>query len=305
MNASNLLIAPKILKALQMNQPVVALESTIISHGMPYPKNLETAIEVEELVAASGAVPATIAIVAGKIIVGLSNEELGVIASSTGVEKCSRRDLPFVVSQGKHAATTVATTMIIAHAAGIKVFATGGIGGVHRGVEVHGDVSADLMELKQTPVAVVSAGIKSILDIPRTLEMLESYGVPVCTYQNESFPAFFTRESGVASPRKVSGMKELSEVVKCHFELNLQTGLLIGNPIAKEYELNPAVANQTIAKAIELAKEEGITGKDITPFLLSEVNKGSGGKSLESNVHLIKANASLAAALAIALTEDL
>ncbi|MGB0425176.1 MAG: pseudouridine-5'-phosphate glycosidase, partial [Flavobacteriales bacterium] len=234
-------------------------------------------------------------------IVGLNKNELEIIASNSDVEKCSRRDLPFVVGQKKHAATTVAATMIIAHAAGIKVFATGGIGGVHRGVEEHGDVSADLMELKQTPVAVISAGIKSILDIPRTLEKLESYGVPVCTYKGDQFPAFFTRESGVPSPRVIDSMEMLSEVTKAHFKLGMETGFLIANPIAKVNELDPILAEQTIAKATDMAREKGVKGKDITPFLLAEVNAISKGKSLASNVHLIKANASLAAKLAVKL----
>ena len=301
MNASNLVVAPEILESIKLNKPVVALESTIVSHGMPYPQNIETALAVEEVVRKEGAVPATIAVVNGELIVGLNQQELEIIASAPGVEKCSRRDLPFVVGLKKNAATTVAATMMIAHAAGIKVFATGGIGGVHRGVEQHGDVSADLMELKQTPVVVVSAGIKSILDIPRTLEMLESYGVPICTFGSKQFPAFFSRDSGMPSPRSIDSVAELSQVIGSHFDLKLKTGFLIANPIAKGNELDPELANETIAKAIQKAKEKGIVGKDITPFLLSEVNAISGGKSLESNIYLIKANASLAAQLAVEL----
>jgi pseudouridylate synthase len=292
-------IHPEVAQALQNNQPVVALESTIISHGMPYPQNVEMANEVENIIRSHGAVPATIAILNGRLKVGLTASELELLATSKDIIKASRRDLAFLVSQKKHGATTVASTMIIAALAGIKVFATGGIGGVHRGAETSFDISADLLELATTNVAVVCAGAKSILDIGLTLEYLETHGVPVVGYQTKELPAFYTSSSGFAVDYKLDTPKEIAHALKTKWDLNLNGGVVIANPIPKEYEMNASLINGVIAKALEQQEQLGIKGKESTPFLLSKVKELTGGDSLSSNIQLVYNNAHLAAQIAV------
>lgn len=296
-------IHPNVEKALKENKAVVALESTIIAHGMPYPQNVETALKVEEIIRNNGAVPATVGIINGKIKVGLSTEEIEHMAKSDEVVKVSRRDIPFVISQKLDGATTVAGTMIAASLAGIKVFATGGIGGVHRGAERTFDVSADLMELANTNVAVVCAGAKSILDIGLTLEYLETYGVPVVGFKTEEFPAFYTRESGFSVDYRVNSAEELAAAVKAKLDLNLKGGLVIGNPIPEEYEMDYDTINKAIEDALAEAEELKIKGKEATPFLLSKIKSITGGKSLESNIQLVYNNAEVGAKLAVELSK--
>lgn len=292
-------------KAKENNEPIVALESTIISHGMPYPENVETAREVENIIREQGATPATIAIMDGKIKIGLSDEELELFGKSEGVEKVSRRDLPEIVASKKLGATTVAATMICAELANIKIFATGGIGGVHRGAEVTMDISRDLDELAETNVAVVCAGAKSILDLGLTLEYLETKGVPVVGYQTDTFPAFFTRTSEFTLPQRADSVDEIAEMLKVKWDLNLEGGAVIANPIPKEDALDENYINHMIESAVREAEEKGIHGKDVTPFLLSTVKEGTKGKSLEANIALVKNNAKVAAKLAIALKTQL
>lgn len=294
-------INPHVKKALDEGKPVVALESTIISHGMPYPKNVETALNVERIVKAEGAVPATIAILNGKLKVGLTEEEIEYLGKAQGVIKTSRRDLPYIVAKGLDGATTVASTMIIANMAGIKVFVTGGIGGVHRGAQESFDISADLQELAHTNVAVVCAGAKSILDLGLTLEYLETFGVPVIGFRTDEFPAFYTRKSGHNVDYKVEDEKELAQIVKTKWDLGLQGGLVIGNPIPEQYEMNYDTINSAISKALAEAEEKGIKGKKVTPFLLSKVKDETDGNSLESNIRLVFNNAQLGARLAVEL----
>lgn len=292
-------ILPEVALALQNNQPVVALESTIISHGMPYPQNVEMANEVENIIRSHGAIPATIAILNGRLKVGLTSSELELLATSKDIIKASRRDLAFLVSQKQHGATTVASTMIIAALAGIKVFATGGIGGVHRGAETSFDISADLLELANTNVAVVCAGAKSILDIGLTLEYLETHGVPVIGYQTKELPAFYTSKSGFEVDYKLDTPIEIAQALKTKWDLNLNGGVVVANPIPKEYEMDASVINNVIAQALEQQDQLGIKGKESTPFLLSKVKELTEGDSLSSNIQLVYNNAHLAAKIAV------
>lgn len=292
-------IAPDVATALGSGQAVVALESTIISHGMPYPKNVETAMEVEAIVRDGGAVPATIAILGGRLKVGLSSDEIQHLGKrGTEVVKCSRRDLPFIVARKQDGATTVAATMIIAAMAGIRVFATGGIGGVHRGAQETMDISADLDELARTSVAVVCAGIKSVLDIGRTLEYLETKGVPVIGYETDTLPAFYTRESSFPVDYRVDTAADVAAAMKIKWTMGLHGGLVIAAPIPKEHALECAEIESIIDEAIREMQRQDITGKDTTPFLLARIADRSGGKSLAANIELVKNNARIAAEIA-------
>ena len=295
-------VAPEVAQALKEGRPVVALESTIISHGMPYPKNVETALRVEQTLRDNGAVPATIAVIGGRLKAGLSREEIEYLGKTgRGVAKASRRDLPVLVARKADGATTVATTMIIASMAGIRIFATGGIGGVHRGAEVTMDISADLEELAQTPVMVVCAGAKSILDLGLTLEYLETKGVPVIGFGTEELPAFYTRRSGFGVDYRVDSPEELAAVFRAQRELGYRGGMLVTNPIPEEYAMDKAVIDAAIEKALSEAKEQGIHGKETTPFLLAKVVELTGGDSLESNIQLVLNNARVAARTAVCL----
>lgn len=293
-------IHPEVQKALDNNQAVVALESTIISHGMPYPKNLETALMLEEEVRKNGAVPATIALINGKIKIGLTKVELTFLAKEgLKVTKTSRRDIPYVLAKKLTGATTVAATMIAADKAGIRVFATGGIGGVHRGATKTFDISADLQELAKTNVAVVCAGIKAILDLELTLEYLETLGVPVLGYQTDELPAFYTRKSGFKVDYKMKNPKEIADLLKAKWNLNLEGGVIIANPIPKESALDFDVMTKAIDQAIIEQNKLGIKGKESTPFLLAKVKELTKGKSLESNIELVKNNVILAAKISV------
>ena len=295
-------VAPEVAQAVAEGRPVVALESTIISHGMPYPQNVETALQVEKIIREHGAVPATIAILGGRLKAGLTPEEIDYLGrTGAGVTKTSRRDLPVIVAKGMDGATTVTTTMMIAHMAGIQVFATGGIGGVHRGAETTMDLSADLEELAQTPVMVVCAGAKSILDLGLTLEYLETKGVPVIGYQTKELPAFYTRHSGFSVDYELDSPAELAAAFRCQREMGLKTGMLVTNPIPEQYSMDSAVINAAIDRAIAEAAEQGIHGKATTPFLLARVKDLTGGDSLESNIRLVYNNAALAAETAAEL----
>ena len=295
-------IHPEVAEGLANGRPVVALESTIISHGMPYPQNVQTALAVEEVVRQNGAVPATIAILGGRLKAGLTREEIEYLGQQgQKVTKTSRRDLAVLVAKGMDGATTVATTMMIAHMAGIRVFATGGIGGVHRGAETTMDISADLQELARTEVAVVCAGAKAILDLKLTLEYLETHGVPVLGYQTQEFPAFYTRTSGLSVDYRVDTPEELAAVLKVRKDLGLAGGVLVTNPIPEAWSMDPALINAAIDRAIAEAEDQGITGKAVTPFLLARVKELTGGDSLEANIALVKNNAALAARIAAAL----
>ena len=295
-------ISPEVRAALNENRPVVALESTIISHGMPYPQNVETALKVEQTIRDNGATPATIAVIKGRLKAGLSPEEIEYLGKKgRDVAKASRRDLPVLVAQKKDGATTVTTTMIIASMAGIKVFATGGIGGVHRGAQTTMDISADLEELAQTPVMVVCAGAKSILDLGLTLEYLETKGVPVIGYGTEELPAFYTRESGFSVDYRVDSPEELAAMFAAQREMGYRGGMLVTNPIPAAYAMDKAVIDAAIEQALREAKEQGIHGKETTPFLLSRVVELTGGDSLKSNIQLVLNNARLAAKTAAAL----
>ncbi len=297
-------IAPEVAKALAEHKPVVALESTIISHGMPYPQNVETALKVEQVIRENGAVPATIAIIGGRLKAGLSKDEIEHLGK-TGydVPKVSRRDLPIIVAKGMDGATTVATTMIIASLAGIPVFATGGIGGVHRGAETTMDISADLEELAMTPVMVICAGAKSILDLGLTLEYLETKGVPVIGYGTKELPAFYTRKSGFGVDYELDTPLELATAFHVKQEVGLKGGMLVANPIPEEYSMDPDVINKAIDEAIDESKKQGIHGKDTTPFLLAKVKEITGGDSLDSNIELVFNNARLAAKTAVELSK--
>ena len=286
-------------EALAAGKAVVALESTIISHGMPYPKNVETALEVERIIRENGAVPATIGIIGGVLKAGLTEEEIDYMGKTSGIAKVSRRDIPYIVSEKLDGATTVASTMIIAEMAGIRIFATGGIGGVHRGAETTMDISADLEELAGTEVAVVCAGAKSILDIGLTLEYLETKGVPVYGYGTEELPAFYTRKSGFKVDYRIDEPKEMAEVLKTKWDLGLKGGALIANPIPEEYSMDAAFITKVIEDAVSEANEKGIKGKDTTPFLLAKIKEITGGDSLESNIQLVYSNAKVAAQVAV------
>ncbi|NBG88485.1 pseudouridine-5'-phosphate glycosidase [Isachenkonia alkalipeptolytica] len=293
-------IHPEVKKALEKGNPVVALESTIISHGMPYPKNLETAREVEKIIRQRGAVPATIGIMKGRLKIGLTEEELMYFATEKGILKTSRRDIPYITANKKDGATTVASTMILAGMAGIRVFVTGGIGGVHRGGQNTLDISADLMEFSKTDMAVICAGAKSILDIGLTLEYLETQGVPVVGFKTESFPAFYTRESGYKVDYQVDNGMSMARIMKDKWEMDLKGGIVIGNPIPREAELDPKFINDAIEKAIALAEEKGIQGKEVTPFLLSHLKEATKGRSLDANIELVYNNARVGADIAVA-----
>lgn len=295
-------ISEEVKAAISHNLPVVALESTIISHGMPYPKNVETALKVEQIIRDQGAIPATIAILNGRLKVGLSHDEIEMLGKADDVVKASRRDIPFIIAKGLNGATTVASTMILADLAGIRVFATGGIGGVHRGAETSFDISADLIELAQTNVAVICAGAKSILDIGLTLEFLETHGVPVIGYQTDELPAFYTSKSGFPVDYRVDSPQELASAVKAKWDLNLQGGLIVANPIPKEFEMDAKVIDKAIKEAIRQQNSLGIKGKESTPFLLAKVKELTGGESLDSNIQLVYNNAKVGAQLAIALS---
>ena len=297
-------IAPEVQQALAEGRPVVALESTIISHGMPYPQNVETALNVEKIIRENGAVPATIAVIKGRLKAGLSHEEIDYLGKTgTAVAKASRRDLPALVARGADGATTVTTTMIIAHMAGIQVFATGGIGGVHRGAETTMDISADLEELAQTPVMVVCAGAKSILDLGLTLEYLETKGVPVIGYGTEELPAFYTRKSGFGVDYRVDSPEELAAMFAAQRDLGFKGGMLVTNPIPEEYAMPKDVIDAAIEQALRECKEQGVHGKETTPFLLARVVELTGGDSLESNIQLVLNNARVAARTAAALAK--
>ena len=294
-------VNPAVAQALAEGKPVVALESTIISHGMPYPQNVETALKVEEIIRQNGAVPATIAILGGRLKAGLSPAEIEYLGKQgQKVTKASRRDLSVLVAQGADGATTVATTMMIAHMAGIKLFATGGIGGVHRGAETTMDISADLEELGQTDVMVVCAGAKAILDLKLTLEYLETKGVPVLGYQTQELPAFYTRTSGLKVDYQVDSHEMLAKILKTQHDLGLHGGILVTNPIPEQYSMDADAINAVIDQAIAEAQEKGIHGKETTPFLLAKVKEITGGDSLEANIQLVFNNAKLAAQTAAA-----
>ena len=295
-------IVPEVAAALAEGKPVVALESTIISHGMPYPKNVDTALEVEKIIRDNGAVPATIAIIGGRLKAGLSAQEIEYFGKKGGeIAKASRRDLPVLIARGQDGACTVTTTMMIAHMAGISIFATGGIGGVHRGAETTMDISADLEELGQTPVMVVCAGAKSILDLGLTLEYLETKGVPVIGYGTEELPAFYTRKSGFGVDYRLDTPKELAEAFYAQREMGLKGGMLVANPIPEQYAMDADVIGRAIDQAVAESREQGIHGKATTPFLLARVKDLTGGDSLESNIQLVYNNARVAAQAAVHL----
>ncbi len=295
-------ISEKVQKALQEGRPVIALESTIISHGMPYPQNVETALACERIARENGAEPATIAVIGGKLCVGLTEEQIDYLGrEGTKVTKASRRDLPYLCSKGMDGATTVAATMIIAAMAGIRVFATGGIGGVHRGAETTMDISADLDELGKTPVAVVCAGAKSILDLGLTLEYLETKGVPVYGYGTEELPAFYTRKSGFKVDERVDSPEEIAAIIRAQRAMEYPGGMLVCNPIPEEYAMPFDDVNNAIDEALRQANELGIKGKATTPFLLAKVCELTGGESLKSNIQLVFNNVRLAARIAAAL----
>ena len=297
-------VKPEVAQALAEGKPVVALESTIISHGMPYPQNVETALAVEQIIRDHGAVPATIAIIGGRLKGGLTREEIEYFGKKgQAIHKASRRDLAVLCARGQDGATTVATTMIIAHMAGIPIFATGGIGGVHRGAEVTMDISADLEELGQTPVMVVCAGAKSILDLGLTLEYLETKGVPVIGYGTQELPAFYTRQSGFGVDYRIDTPQELAAAFKASRDLGLRAGMLVANPIPHEYAMPKAVIDAAIDQAIAESVEQGIHGKAITPFLLARVAELTGGDSLESNIKLVFNSAKVAAQTAVAMAK--
>ena len=294
-------VNPEVAAAVAAGKPVVALESTIISHGMPYPQNVETALNVERVIRDNGAVPATIAILGGRLKAGLTPEEIEYLGKTgQAVTKASRRDLPVLVAKGMDGATTVTTTMMIAHMAGINIFATGGIGGVHRGAETTMDISADLEELANTPVMVVCAGAKSILDLGLTLEYLETHGVPVLGYGTKELPAFYTRRSGFEVDYRVDSPEELAKIFQVQRDLGMKGGVLVTNPIPAEYAMDFDVINKAIDEAIANSVKEGIHGKATTPYLLAKVKDLTGGDSLASNIQLVYNNARLAARTACA-----
>jgi pseudouridine-5'-phosphate glycosidase len=294
-------VHPAVAAALSEGRPVVALESTIITHGMPYPANIETAIAVETIVREHGAVPATIAVLDGKLKVGLTHEELERLAHALDAVKCSRRDLPVVIARRGVGATTVAGTMIVAAMAGIRVFVTGGIGGVHRGAETTMDVSADLQELARTDVAVVCAGAKAILDLGLTLEYLETHGVPVLGYRTDRFPAFYVRDGGHGVDTRVDDLEELADILATKWRLGLSGGAVVANPIPADHELDAAAIEAAICDAVDEARAKHVSGKALTPFLLSRLGEVTAGRSLVANIALVKHNAAVGAGLAKAM----
>ena len=296
-------ISKEVLDALKNNKPVVALESTIISHGMPYPKNVETALLVEKTIRENGAIPATIGIIDGEPIVGMSPEEIEEFGKRKGIKKVSRRDIPVVIANKEWGATTVAATMIFASLAGIEVFVTGGVGGAHRGVQETFDISTDLEELGRTNVTVVSAGVKAILDLDVTLEILETKGVPVLSYQTDEFADFYTRHSGIKMENVVNSPLEIARIIKAKRDYKLDGGVLVANPIPQEYAMDDKIINDAIEEALKDANEQGIKGKETTPFLLKRIVELTGGDSLESNIKLVVNNAKLGAKVAMELTK--
>lgn len=294
-------VRKEVSEALKNGQPVVALESTIISHGMPYPQNVQTALMLENIIKKAGAVPATIGIIDGEIIVGMNEKQIEEFGKRHGIRKVSRRDLPVVVAKKQWGATTVAATMIIAAMAKIEVFVTGGIGGVHRHAETTFDISADLDEFAMTEVTVVSSGAKAILDLPLTLEYLETKGVTILSYQSDQFASFYSRDSGLKLEDRMESAAEIAKVIKTKRELHLKGGILVSNPIPQAYEMPKKEIDEAIAKALESSERLGIKGKDVTPFLLKEIATITEGKSLETNIELIKNNALLGAEIAKAL----
>jgi pseudouridine-5'-phosphate glycosidase len=284
----------RVKEAIKSHMPIVALEATIISHGMPYPTNVQTAKTLEKIIKDNGAIPATIAVIKGRIKIGLGDDELEYMATQKGILKLSRMDLPYAVAKGLDGATTVAATMICANMAGIKVFATGGVGGVHRGVIDTFDISADLFELSKTPVIVVSAGVKSILDIPKTLEVLETLGVTVVGYKTDDFPSFYSQKSGSKLYMRADSPKEMADIFKAKLALGLEGGMLVANPIETSKEISHEIIDKAINTALEKANKSGIHGKDVTPFLLTHIVEYI-PKALEANVELVKSNAVLAA----------
>jgi pseudouridylate synthase len=297
-------IHPEVAHALAQGKPVVALESTIIAHGMPYPQNVQTALEVEAVIRSHGAVPATIAVLEGKVCIGLSREQIEALGSAKDVMKLSRRDLALAVSSGRPGATTVAATMICAALAGIEVFVTGGIGGVHRGAETSFDISADLQELAQTSVAVVCAGAKSILDLPLTLEYLETHGVLVISVDQANFAAFFSRDSGLKADVRLDSAEAQARFIRTKWQLGMQGGVVISNPVPVESEIPAAKINAIIDTALQDARSQGIEGKATTPFLLKRINELTQGSSLVTNIALVKNNARVGALLAVALANS-
>ena len=296
-------IAPEVKTALDAGKPVVALESTIISHGMPYPQNVETALKVESIIREAGAVPATIAIIGGRLKAGLSEAEIDYLGKTgAGIPKASRRDLPILVAQGRDGACTVTTTMMIADMAGIRVFATGGIGGVHRGAQETFDISADLEELANTSVMVICAGAKSILDLGLTLEYLETHGVTVIGYGTSELPAFYTRSSGFGVDYELDTPEEVAKAFHVKQVLGQEGGMLVTNPIPQQYSMDPAVINKAIDEAVAECKAKGVHGKETTPFLLAKVKELTGGDSLESNIQLVFNNARVASQIACSLS---
>jgi pseudouridine-5'-phosphate glycosidase len=296
-----MMIHPEVAEALAARRPVVALESTIVTHGMPYPANVETARAVEATVRANGAVPATIAVLKGVPTIGLQPADLERFGTATEVMKLSRADLAYAIAMGRDGSTTVAATMILAHRAGIGIFATGGMGGVHRGAETSFDISADLTELARTPVVVVSAGAKAILDLPKTLEILETLGVPVIGYQTAEYPAFFSRDSGLKAPLRLDTPAEIARFLKVRADLGLSQGVVIANPIPKASEIERSVIEPVIMDALQAASAAGISGKAVTPYLLNAVLERTQGQSLQANVALILNNAAVAAEIAVAV----
>ena len=298
-------VSPVVRAALDAGKPVVALESTIISHGMPYPQNVETALNVEKIIRDAGAIPATIAIIKGKITVGLTPEEIEYLGKKgLAVTKASRRDLPVLLSRGGDGATTVTTTMIGAALAGVRVFATGGIGGVHRGAETTMDISADLEELAQTPVMVICAGAKSILDLGLTLEYLETKGVPVIGYGTQELPAFYTRSSGFQVDYRLDTPKQIADAFRVKLDMGLAGGMLVTNPIPAQYSMDPDYINRNIDEAIAECARLGIHGKQTTPYLLDKIQKLTGGDSLKANIQLVYNNARLGAEVAKELSKN-
>ena len=294
--------SPEVRDAVETGKPVVALESTIITHGMPFPQNVETARQVEDDIRSEGAVPATIALMDGKMMIGLSESDLDRLARADDVMKCSRADLTFALATGRFGATTVAATMMAAHAAGLKVFATGGIGGVHKGAETSFDISADLDELGRTPVCVVSAGAKALLDIPKTLEVLETKGVPVIAFDTEELPAFWSRSSGLQAPYSLSSAAGIASLLKMRDRFPDHGGVLIANPVPEADEIPKEEMAGFIDTAITQAERDGIRGKDVTPYVLGAILELTGGRSLATNIALVRNNARLAARIAVALS---
>lgn len=295
-------LSPEVSAALDDYRPVVALESTIIAHGMPYPRNVETALRVEKTVRAAGAIPATCAVIGGRLKAGLNADEIEMLGKNgAAVPKASRRDLAYLLSQEKDGATTVASTMIIARLAGIRIFATGGIGGVHRGATTSMDISADLQELAHTPVAVVCAGAKSILDIGLTLEYLETHGVPVLGFQTDEFPAFFSRKSGFGVDCRLDTPEAVARLLTAHWQTGLESGVVVANPVPEAHQLGPAIMENAIGEALAEAERLGVKGKAITPFLLAAVERQTGGQSLNANIELVCNNARLAGEIAVKL----